>query len=322
MTGSSAGSSRSRQNRFRGQLQNYFRLHGHALFSSMGDLWRSPWMTGMTLLVIAISLILPATFYLALKNLQDLSGSFDETYAISLYLYPQVGLDVAQKLEKRLSSHPAITKLKLIDKQEALQEFQRRSGFGEAIGALEDNPLPIVIEVLPKPGFADPEKIQPLVAELQALENVEFAQWDMQWLMRLRALISMAQRGALLLGVLLSLGVVLIVGNTIRLELQDRLPRIEIMKILGATHTFIRRPFLYSGFWLGLIGGILALLGTLGVYQALSRPVARLSDLYQSQYSLQFLSFKESMIVLVFSVLISMMGAWLVVTRFLWKLRP
>ncbi len=279
-------------------------------------------MTGMTLLVIAISLTLPATFYLALKNIQTLSDSFEETYAISLYLFPQVEIEEAEKLKKSLSSRQSIASLKVIDKSVAMEAFRQRSGFGDALGALDDNPLPIVIEVVPKPEFADPDKIQTLVAELQTLPNVEFAQWDMQWLMRLKGLIAIARRGALLLGVLLSLGVVLIVGNTIRLELQDRFPKIEIMKILGATHTFIRRPFLYRGFWLGLIGGIWAWLGTLGLYLSLSNPVARLSDLYQSQYALHFLNFRESMLLLAFSMLISMIGAWLVVTRFLWKLRP
>ncbi len=279
-------------------------------------------MTGMTLLVIAISLTFPATFYLALKNIQTLSDSFKETYAISLYLFPQVEIEEAEKLKKSLSSRESIASLKVIDKSVAMEAFRQRSGFGDALGALDDNPLPIVIEVVPKPDFADPDNIQALVTELQTLPNVEFAQWDMQWLMRLKELIAIARRGALLLGVLLSLGVVLIVGNTIRLELQDRLPKIEIMKILGATHTFIRRPFLYRGFWLGLIGGIWAWLGTLGLYLSLTSPVARLSDLYHSQYSLHFLNFWESVFLLAFSMLISMTGAWLVVTRFLWKLRP
>lgn len=308
--------------RVRTRIHHYFNLHGHALLSSLGDLWRSPWMTLMTVLVIAVTLILPCVFYVFLKNLQALSSGFEQSYQVSLYLQPEVELDQARKLSKRLHSHPGIAKINLIDKTAAMAEFRRYSGFGEALEALEENPLPIVIEILPNKGITEPSKLQELVTELQALEQVDFAQWDMQWMERLQAVLLLARRAALMISALLGMAVLLIVGNTIRLELQKRQAKIEVMKLLGATHGFIRRPLLYFGFWIGLFGGILAWLGSVVLFLTLRGPVAQLASLYESRFALQFLTWEDSLILILLASLLGMMGAWLVATQYLWALRP
>ena len=308
--------------RMSAQIRTWLRLHGHALFSSLGHLWRAPWMTCMTLLVIAVTLVLPLTFYLTFKNLQFLGDRLAVHWQISLYLQPRVQEKHARQLAERLKRHPAVARVRLIDKQTALAEFRRRSGFGDVLAALPENPLPIVLEVLPHKEWEDLKRLDTLIQAWQRWQGVDFVQWDMRWLHRLKAWLALAERGAVLLGALLGMAVILVVGNTVRLELEDRREEIEIMKLLGATNRFIRRPFLYSGFWYGLAGGMLAWLLAWSLHAMLRPQAARLAELYGSRFSLHFASFEEIVAFWGGAVLLAMAGAWLVVTRHLWHLRP
>lgn len=307
--------------RLRDQLRTYLRLHGFALFSSLGELWRAPLMTMMTLMVIAVTLALPLTFYLALINLQRLGGSMEESWKISLYLRPELSREDGEKLRQRLQKHEAVASIRLIDKEDALDEFRRHSGFGDALDALTENPLPVVLEVLPKSQWESPKKLEKLVAEWKKLPGVDLVQWNMHWLHRLRGWLQLAQRGVVILGCLLSLTVLLVVGNTIRLELQNRHQEIEVMKLLGATHSFIRRPFLYAGFWYGAWGGMLALLLVWILSHLMQGPVQRLADLYGTVFTIDFISFSDQLRFAFLSFALGVAGAWLVVTRHLWRLR-
>lgn len=310
-----------RFSRLRSRLRHYGRLHGYALFSSLGALWRNPWVTVMTLMAIGVTLALPLTFYLALDNLYSLSGRFEESWRISLYLQPELSESEGIELLTKLRGHEAVAEAKLIDKEAGLADFRRYSGFGEVLDALEENPLPVVIEVLPEKRWRTPQRLRTLVEEWREYSAVDLAQWDMHWLQRLRALLQMAERGGILLGGILGLAVLLTVGNTIRLELQSRQPEIEVMKLLGATHRFIRRPFLYAGFWYGWMGGLLGWLTVGGIWLALQPPVQRLVALYNGSFSLHFLSLGEILEFWMFSCGLGMLGAWLVATRHLWRLK-
>lgn len=305
----------------RNQLRTYLRLHGFAMFSSLGDMWRAPWMTFMTLLVIALTLALPLMFYLTLVNLQRLSGSLEESWKVSLYLHPRLGAVEAGQLVKRIKQQEAVASVRLIDKKAALAEFRRYSGFGDVLDALSDNPLPVVIEILPRSPWENPKRLEKLVADWEKLPEVDFVQWNMHWLQRLRAWLQLAERGVIVLGCLLSLTVLLVVSNTIRLELQNRHQEIEVMKLLGATQRFICRPFLYSGFWYGSCGGVMALLLVWGLSFMMQAPVKSLAVMYGGSFDLEFISFTELVKFAGLSVALGVMGAWLVVTRHLWQLR-
>ncbi len=308
-------------NLFRDRLRTFLRLHGYAMFSSLGDLWRAPLMTLMTLMVIAVTLALPLTFYLTLANLQRLSGSLDESWKVSLYLDPKLDAKDAASVLARLRKHEAVATVRLIDKESGLAEFRRHSGFGEVLEALPENPLPVVIEVSPHSQWETPERLAELVTTWEKIPEVDFAQWNMRWLQRLRAWLQLAERGVLILGALLSLTVLLVVGNTIRLELENRHEEIEVMKLLGATHRFIRRPFIYSGFWYGASGGLMAQILVWGLSVTMRSPAQSLAAMYGASFEIHFLSFSEWMGFSGLSVVLGILGSWLVVTRHLWRLR-
>lgn len=307
--------------RMKTRVRTWLRLQGHALFSSLGRLWRTPWMTLVTVLVIAVTLLLPLTFYLVLKNLHALSERIENHWRVSLYLEPEVDRKTAGKLLGKLRNDEAVAEARLIDKETGLAHFRQYSGFGDVLQALPDNPLPIVIEVLPKRKWEDPEKLASLLERWQRWKGVDFVQWDMRWLQRLKAWLDLAERGAVLVGVILGSAALLVVGNTIRLEIEDRRQEIEVMLLLGATNRFVRRPFLYLGFWYGCIGGWLAWILVFGLYLGLWPQVDRLAGLYGGLYHLRFATPGEIAIFWSWAVLLGMAAAWLVVSRYLWSLR-
>ncbi len=299
----------------------WLRLQGHALFSSLGRLWRTSWMTLVTVLVIAVTLVLPLAFYLVLENLHALSEHLENHWRVSLYLEPEVDRKKAGELLRKLKGDRAVAEVRLIDKETGLAQFRRYSGFGDVLQALPDNPLPIVIEVLPRRAWEDPEKLASLVERWQRWKGVDFVQWDMRWLQRLKGWLDLAERGAMLLGVILGSAALLVVGNTVRLEIEDRRREIEVMLLLGATDRFVRRPFLYLGFWYGCIGGGLAWLLVYGLYLGLRPQVDRLAGLYGGLYHLRFATTGEIAVFWGWAVLLGMAAAWVVVTRYLWSLR-
>jgi len=302
-------------------VRTWLRLQGHALFSSLGRLWRTPWMTLVTVLVIAVTLVLPLAFYLVLKNLHALSERIENHWQVSLFLEPEVDRKAADELLRKLESDRAVAEARLIDKETGLARFRRYSGFGDVLQALADNPLPIVIEVLPGREWENPEKLASLVERWQRWKGVDFVQWDMRWLQRLKAWLDLAERGAILAGVILGSAALLVVGNTVRLEIEDRRQEIEVMLLLGATNRFVRRPFLYLGFWYGCIGGGLAWILVFGLYLGLRPQVDRLAGLYGGLYHLRFAGPGEIAVFWGWAVLLGMAAAWLVVSRYLWSLR-
>lgn len=308
--------------RISARLNAYAHSHLHALFSSLGRLWRTPWPTLMTITVIAITLTLPAGFHVLVKNLQQISDSLKATNQISLFLQPTVEDKAGDRLAERLRSHPAIENLTVIHKAAALKEFQEYSGFGEALAALHMNPLPVVIEIEPKASFAQPGDLKALLAELRRLPEVDFAQLDMQWVKRLHSILNIIQRSIWLLSLLLAMAVLLIVGNTIRLEMQNRRDEIIIAKLIGATNAFIRRPFLYSGFWYSFLGSLLAWLFVCLMLRLLEEPVQSLSLLYDSPYQLRYLNWTDTGLFMALSSLLGIVGAWLVLGRHLHSLNP
>lgn len=304
-------------------LKNYFVHHLRACLASLGSLLRTPFASLMTAMVIGVALALPSGFHVLLSSVQSLASGWEgEMAQISLFLKPEIKEDAARNLAWRLRSMNDVAGVRYISPQQALEEFQRNSGLSDALAYLDENPLPAVLVVKPGKNFAEPDKVRGLVQRLQALPEVESTQLDWAWLERLHALVALADRGMALAGAVLALAVLFIVGNTIRLAIENRREEIIITKLVGATDAFIRRPFIYGGIWFGLAGGFIALLIVDGVLWGMRGPVARLAALYQSGFRLEMIGWAASLIVLLSGVALGWLGAWLALGKHLRRIEP
>lgn len=304
--------------RFRAYLGHHLRV----AFASLGRLYAQPAATLMTAAVIAIALALPTGLYIALANVGQLSSDWDGSTQISLFLHEDVKLAAAKKLKQRLEKHKHIKNIELIDKDKGLEQFKEVSGFGDAIKYLDDNPLPIVLVVQPRIMANQPDVTARLVKELGRNKLVELAQLDVQWVKRLYTFLEIANRSILVIGVMLAIAVLLVVGNTIRLDIQNRREEIEVSKLIGASDAFIRRPFLYVGFWYGVFGGLLAWVITLLSMMLMEQPIHKLALLYHSDFRLNGLGFGSTVLLILISCALGLTGSWIAVSRHLKEIEP
>jgi len=301
-------------------LRAYLLIHLHTFFASLGRFSRAPFNFMMTVSVIAITLSLPSGLLVSINNFKSLSGQIDLNNNISLFLNQSVSLEQASQLTDSLNNHEEITQAVLIDNKAALDEFRQYSGFGSAINALDTNPLPHVIQISPIASFNNQAALNSLVSELKQHNDIELVQMDMGWLDRLNGILNIAQRGVSIITILLGFAVLLIVSNTIRLELQNRRAEIDITRLVGATRSFIMRPFIYSGFWYGFLGGVFAcILVNLAVW-LIDGPTSSLANLYNSAFNLAFMPFSHAILWILFSIFLGISGSWVVVSRYLTEL--
>ncbi len=316
-------SRKNRQNsNFSDKAQAYFHIHAHALFSSLGRLFKNPFTSIMTIVVMAIAISLASGFYLLIVNMQQLTGKIESTQQISLFLKSSVSDKSAKQLAKQIRKNTLLNEVILISKDQALKEFKKYSGFGDALNVLDSNPLPVVLKVSPKNSLDNVYTMEKLITEFNQLPQVDFTQMDMQWLERLQSMMQIMQRGATLLSILLGIAVLFITGNTIRLELQNRRNEVQIAKLVGATHSFIQRPFLYTGFWLGFLSGIAAWLLVSLMIIVLQSPIERLSILYDGAFSVLYLNFTETILLLIMTSCLGILGAWTVLHYQLQQIKP
>ncbi|MDJ0833882.1 MAG: permease-like cell division protein FtsX, partial [Gammaproteobacteria bacterium] len=227
----------------------------------------------------------------------------------------------ARQLTEELKTQADIADTQLIPRSQALQEFKQHSGFGSSLEHLEDNPLPHTVIVQPVSEI-DTLTIKTLLSKLESMPAVDIAKLDTEWLERLFTLLDLAKRGVIIISLLFSFAVLLIIGNTIRLDIQNRYQEIVVTKLIGATDAFIRRPFLYGGVWYGLFGGLLSWLIVELSAIALSGPFARLNLLYQAEFDLMTFSFSDFMILITASTVLGLAGSWLAVARHLSEIEP
>lgn len=303
-------------------VDNYLLRHAQVALASLGALWRQPLATLMTILVIGIALALPAGLYVLHKNIEQLSGEWQQASRISLFLKANVKDGRGEQLAEQLRSWPDIQKIDFQSSSQSLQEFRSVSGLGEVLDSLPENPLPGVIIIEPVADATANTAHTDLLERLEKLQEVDLAQLDMQWLQRLQQLNATGQRGIAVLAAMLSLSVLLVIGNTIRLAILNRQTEIKVIKLVGGTNAFVRRPFLYTGFWYGLIGGFIAWLTVLMALLILSGPVNQLAALYESQFSLQWLSGSLFIALPLCGLLLGVLGAWLAVGRHLSAIEP
>ncbi len=292
--------------------------HVYVFFLSLGQFFSTPLANFMTSAVIAIALALPGGFYLLLENAQQITQTWAESSHISLFLNPQMAIQQAEILGQQLGQRQDIQSVRLVTSAEALEEYRKYSGFGEALNALEGNPLPNVLIIQPALAHLTPSLLQ----ELDKLEEVDVAQFDMRWLQRLLTIIAVVQRGILILAGLLAITVLLVVGNTIRLAIFNRREEIEVTKLFGGTNAFIRRPFLYIGFWYGLVGGLIAWLLVNISFWLLRVPIQKLSTLYATEFEIITLDIQAGLILVVTGIALGLAGAWLAVGKHLRVIQP
>lgn len=302
--------------------QAWWRHHRDSALDSFGRLADAPLQTLMTSLVVAIALVLPAVLLLALANLQRLGERWDTDPKLTVYLHPQAQPAAIDGLRRQLEALPQVAALEYWSPEQALAEFQAQSGFGDALAGLDHNPLPPTLMITPTPEAAAPASLELLRAQLAAEAVVQEVALDMAWVRRLHAYMDLGRRLVLGLAGLLALGVLLAIGNTIRLEIENRRDEIVVAKLVGATNGFVRRPLLYAGAWYGVLGGLLACLLVSAGTASLTGAAARLAAAYQSDFQLRGLGFTGSCLLVLSCVALGLLGAWLAVGRHLSAIEP
>ncbi len=303
-------------------LKAYFLHHIRVFISSLGELTRRPIASMMTITVIAIALALPSGMYLLLHNVNQISADWDSSAQMSLFIKDNISKKKVERLAGRLNLRNDIESTKIITPEQALEDFVRISGFGDALNSLDKNPLPAVIVLQPIIDNENPLQVSQLLHDMKQLPEVDIAQLDLDWVKRLYTMLDIANRAVWVISILLGIAVLLTVGNTIRLDIQNRKEEIIVTKLIGATNAFIRRPFLYTGLWYGLIGSLLALALTSIALSLLSTPVQKLASLYNSNFELIGLSLDNSLMLILTSCVLSLGGSWLAVGRQLSKIEP
>jgi cell division transport system permease protein len=300
----------------------YFARHAQTLVGSLGRIVHHPFATLMTMGVVAIALALPLFLNLLLSNVRNATGNWNEAFDLSVYMDKKAAADRTTSLAKQLRQRGDVAAVRVITADQAFKEFRENSGFGEALDALTDNPLPDTLIVTPTLIASTPQGTDTLKAAIAGMADVQTVQLDTEWVKRLHGMLDILRRVVLLTGALLGAGVVLIVGNTIRVDILNRRAEIEVMKLVGASDGFARRPFLYSGIWYGLGGGLMALMLVALAAVILAKPVNELARLYGSQFHLEGLKFSTAASVLGVAVGLAWLGSWLAATRHIRGIEP
>jgi cell division transport system permease protein len=295
--------------------------HIAAAVGAIGRLLRQPFASLMIVLVIAVTLAIPAALNIVVKNALALSAGWDSALDFSVYLRRDIGDDDATALAELILQRADVDRVHVITAAEALREFKAKSGFGEALDELSRNPLPHTLVVRPAAGNTTESMIL-LQEELGNLPEAEIVQVDTEWVRRFHAILDILRQAIIIGATLLGVAIVVIIGNTIRLDIQNRREEIEVTKLIGATNGFVRRPFLWSGFWYGLLGGLLALAMVQYGMHLLEEPAARLAGLYQSTLSVISLDGLESLSIIAIGVSLGLVGSWFAAARHMRRIEP
>ena len=290
--------------------------HLYSVVSSLGRAVRRPWATLLTVGVMAVAFALPLGLWLALQNVGHFAGDVQQSREIDLFLTPETPVARAQALAVTLRARDDVASVELRTPDQGLADFRQRSGLADSLDLLDGNPLPALLVVVPEGDEAR------LVAALEALPETDLLQHDAAWRERLTGWMGFGERLTWVLAALFGLGALLVVGNTVRLDIQSRREEIGVLQLLGASDGFIRRPFVYLGAWYGLAAGALALgLLTLAAL-ALRDPLAALARSYGSPFVLSGLDPLGAALVVLAATIVGWLGAWLVTGHFLRQTRP
>lgn len=295
--------------------------HRESARDSIQHQLRSPLQNLLTAFVIGITLALPALLVLGIENLQQLGQHWDGAPRLSLYMERNAAEALINETRATMQKNPVVTHITLITPEQGLAAFEAATGIAGTMNLLEENPLPAVLMAELQMN-TPPDKIAALQKTWQQLPHIDHVQADMEWIQKLFHIMQFGERLTIGIATLLGLGALLSVGNTIRLEIENRRDEIVVAKLVGATDAFVRRPFLYSGFCYGLSGGIVAILLVIGGYYSLVGPIGELAALFQSGFTLHCIDIYTGINLLFVGTVLGMLGAWLAVGQHLHNMRP
>jgi cell division transport system permease protein len=305
-----------------GAVSSYGTRHLQALFGALGRLVRAPLATMLTLMVIGVALALPAGLALVVNNLRNATGDFSNAVDFSVHFKLGTPVERVQQLAKSARARAGVESVTVKTADEALEEFKLASGFGDALAALDENPLPHHLIVRPSKDASGPAEVESLRRYFAAFPEVDIVQLDLDWVRRLHALLEVLGRVLWVVVVVLGAGVLAVIGNTIRLEIQQRRPEIEVTKLVGGSNAFVRRPFLYTGIFYGLGGALLAALIVLGSLTYLDQAVGDLSAQYGSRFHLEGLGSRGAGFLMGIGAGLGWLGALISTGRHLRAIEP
>lgn len=305
-----------------GAVSSYGTRHLQALFGALGRLARAPLGTMLTFIVIGVALALPAGLGLIVSNLRSATGDLGNAIDFTVHFKVGTPIERAQQVATGARERAGIDAVTVRTADEALAEFRGSSGFGDALEALEGNPLPHHLVVRPDPTATGPAEIETLRRYFEAFPEVDVVQLDLEWVRRLHSLLDVLRRSLWVIVAVLGLGVLAVIGNTIRLEIQQRRPEIEVTKLVGGSNAFVRRPFLYTGIFYGLGGALLAALIVAGGMAYIDRAVGVLAAQYGGSFRMRGLGPEELGILLGTGVALGWLGALISTGRHLRRIEP
>lgn len=305
---------------WRDQFDSWQLHHRDSARDALRRLRAAPAASLMTILVIAIALALPAGLSVLLENVTSLTRGWDGNAHLSVFLDANTSESRQRDLAQAWNRDNAISRTEVITREQALAEYKALSGFGDVLDALPDNPLPPLIIVYP--AQTEPAALEALQKKLKQEPSVDVVQLDVAWVRRLYAMIELGTRIVSALAVALAAGVILVVVNTIRLAIENRREEIVVMKIVGGTDGFVRRPFLYTGFWYGFFGGLAAVILVNLTLWWIGSPLDELMALYESEYSVAGLGAEATLTLPLLAALLGLGGAWVAVARHLKDIEP
>lgn len=296
-------------------MKKWLSHHAQSLWLALKRLRQNPFASLLNISVIGIALSLPSGLYALLANLESLSRQVSSEPQISLFVSMQATPEEVAQIQVRLKSHPAVRNFQFVPRDQALRELQKAAGIGDVAQSLTQNPLPDAFIIHARNSSAEP--MQALRDEISSWPNAAHVQLDSLWAQRLDAMLRLGKLAILLLAILLSFALVAVTFNTIRLQILTQREEIEVTKLIGATHRFIRRPFLYMGALQGLAGGVIAWVIVAASIQVLDKGIADLTRLYTINFKLNQLNTSDSGSLILFSAWLGLLGAWLSVSRYL-----
>lgn len=256
--------------------------HGWSAAASLRRLASRPLGSLLTIAVMGLALALPLAFYLLLGNVQKLGNALGQSEAVSVFLKTGQTAQQAQMLAQQLGERPEVAAVTVKTPQQGMDELAKMQGFSGALQTLDDNPLPYVLQLQPR-AQVSAAALEQLVTDARAMHSVDLVQDAGSWRQRLDALLGVGNRAVLVLASLLALAALLVVGNTVRVDIASRSEEIGVLLLVGASGAFVRRPYLYAGIWYGLFSGILAAVLAVLIEFALAAPVAQLSQAYDGK---------------------------------------
>lgn len=299
-------------------MKSWLMHHWYVMQHTLRRLRTSPVSSTLNVLVIGVALSLPTGGYILLQNVQNLSDKMVGTPQISIFLNMNVSQDEIVRINKQLQQHNAISQIEFVPREQALLQLQSSTGLADVTGGLAQNPLPHAFIITPK--NKDAQAMETLKDELKSWPKFDHVQLDSAWAKKLEALLKFGRLAVLILAALLSFALIAITFNTIRLQILTQREEIEVSKLIGASNSFIRRPYLYFGIIQGLLGGAAAWIIITLSLAMLNISLSDLTQLYASTFTLNHLSAADSFTLLLFSSYLGWLGALLSVSQHLWQL--